>query len=171
MSMFPKNIKPDGCVPTSSKCVIWQGPDIPFLKLCKGDSINEVIAGIANKICLIMEQMNPSNLDFSCLDLTDCPPKTFNELFQIIIEEICLLKQATSEPLTSENILDVEVGVAACIQGLAGGAFVPVDVAIAAIGQFVCNQKAEITQLNATISNITSKVSTLESTVNAITGG
>lgn len=170
MSGIPKNTKPSGCATTSSNCVVWQGPTIPFINLCHGDTVSDVVAGIADKICKIMEQLSPKNLDFSCLDLTDCPPETFNELFQIIIDEICLIKDAAVAPVTAESLADVEVGVATCLQGLAGGTFVPIDVMVGVLGQYVCKQNADIAQLNSTIANLTSKINTLESTVNSITG-
>ncbi|MEY2869884.1 MAG: hypothetical protein RIR01_2386 [Bacteroidota bacterium] len=170
MSGIPKNTKPSGCATTSSNCVVWQGPSIPFLNLCNGDTVSDVVAGIADKICKIMEQLSPKNLDFSCLDLTDCPPETFNELFQIIIDEICEIKNTTTAPVTAESLADVEVGVATCLQGLAGGSFVSIDTMVGVLGQYVCNQTATIANLNATIANLTSKVSNLESTVNSITG-
>lgn len=84
------------CSPTSSNCVIWQGPDIPFLKLCKGDSITKVTYELAYKVWQIFKQLEPSNYDYTCLNLEGCAPKTFQELFQAVITKVCA---ATTAPI------------------------------------------------------------------------
>jgi len=40
----------ENCIPSSSSCVEWNGGDIPFLGICNGESINNVIAEIVVKI-------------------------------------------------------------------------------------------------------------------------
>ncbi len=169
--MLPNNTKESGCVATSSNCVVWQGPDIKFLNLSKGDSVSGVIHGIAEKICAIMSQLNPSNLDFACLDITDCPPETFNDLFQILIDEVCQLKQDAENQTVSQDLTEVQVGIPACLQDEVGASFAALDVAVAAMGKFICEQQATIAGLNSSIATLTSKVGNLESTINSITGG
>ena len=41
----------EGCNPMSSNCVLWQGPDIPCINLCKGDSISDITAKLAEELC------------------------------------------------------------------------------------------------------------------------
>jgi hypothetical protein len=86
--MKPLNIRKESCSPVSSNCVIWNGPDIECINLCKGDTITEVVYKLAKELCEIMETFNVSNYDLSCLDLT-CPPNSFEELIQAIISAIC----------------------------------------------------------------------------------
>lgn len=166
----PKNTKPEGCVPTSSECVIWQGPDIPFMKLCKGDSISVVVAGVANKVCDILTMLSPNSYDTACLDISGCNPKNFTELLQYLIDEICTLKTSNTGVVTNDTIAQVEVGVASCLQGMAGATFLPIDEMVTILGRYVCSQTATITNLNSTISGLTNKISNLESQVAAITG-
>jgi len=49
--MIPFNSnKTGGCVNTSSDCVIWQGPNLPCIDLCQGDSISNVIAKLCEEL-------------------------------------------------------------------------------------------------------------------------
>lgn len=40
----------DNCIPTLSSCVEWNGGDLPFLGICNGDSLNNIIVEIISKI-------------------------------------------------------------------------------------------------------------------------
>lgn len=40
----------DNCIPTLSSCVEWNGGDLPFLGICNGDSLNNIVIEIINKI-------------------------------------------------------------------------------------------------------------------------
>ena len=52
----------EGCNPMSSNCVIWQGPDIPCIKLCKGDSISDITAKLAEELCTLLEPVSYTHL-------------------------------------------------------------------------------------------------------------
>jgi len=91
--MKPLNLDNSPCSPTSSNCVIWQGPDLTCIKLCKGDTVSEVIAKLATELCVIMDQLNITNYDLSCFDLTACPPTNFQALIQFLINHICALEK------------------------------------------------------------------------------
>lgn len=84
----PLDLNTKGCSPTSSNCVIWQGPDIPFLNLCKGATVTHVVYELAMEVWALMEQLNPNNYDLDCITLEGCPPETFQELFQTILCKI-----------------------------------------------------------------------------------
>jgi hypothetical protein len=79
----------DGCMKTSSNCVIWDGPDIPCLSLCKGDSITEVLYKLATEFCDTVVLLDPTQYDISCFNYLGCPPQDFIELFQLVINQIC----------------------------------------------------------------------------------
>ena len=74
------------CTPVSSNCVIWEGPNIPCLSLCYGDSISDVMYRLATTYC---ELTSLDNYDYSCL--RDNDPTTFNTLIQAIIDNVCYL--------------------------------------------------------------------------------
>jgi hypothetical protein len=88
----------DGCIKTSSNCVIWEGPDIPCLKLCNGDTITEVLYKLAIKFCDTLVMLDPTKYDISCFNDISCPPTDFSELFQLVIDQICNIQLLPGPP-------------------------------------------------------------------------
>jgi len=163
----PKNRESEGCVATSSNCVIWQGPDISFLKLCTGDSISIVMKKMADKICSLIKTTSPGSYDLSCISESNCGPKDFVELIQLLIDTVCVLKQAsTSLNENSPNTLETELAVATCFQE--AGAVQPLDDYVSAIGVKLCNlitlvnsQQGQIASLNSTVSNLQDQITAI----------
>ena len=84
----------NGCDNISSNCVIWQGPDITCIDLCAGDTISEVSAKIANKVCQIITDGVTSNpdltgLDLSCLQIPGQDPTEIVPVLQAMVDQIC----------------------------------------------------------------------------------
>ena len=95
MKALPSNIdkyRKSGCMPVSASCVTWDGPNIPCIDLCNGDTIDVVIYEMAKILCDITENvLDVSSLDFECLiEGSQCPPDTLLETLQLIISQICL---------------------------------------------------------------------------------
>ena len=45
--MKPLNLDNKPCNPVSSNCVVWQGPTLECIDLCKGDTVSDVVgAGV-----------------------------------------------------------------------------------------------------------------------------
>ena len=86
--MKPLNLDKSPCSPVSSNCVIWNGPNIECIGLCKGDTVTQVISKLAEELCNLIDTFKLSNYDISCLELP-CPPKTFEELINELIKVIC----------------------------------------------------------------------------------
>lgn len=89
--MRPLNLDNSPCSPISSNCVIWQGPNIPCIKLCTGDTVSDVVFKLATELCAILETLDINNYDLACLNLAGCDPKDFQTLIQILIDRICEL--------------------------------------------------------------------------------
>lgn len=87
--MKPLNSNTEGCNPISSNCVIWQGPDIECIKLCKGDTVSDVVNKLATELCTILEYTSITTYDLTCLELQGCDPKDFPALIQLLIDRIC----------------------------------------------------------------------------------
>jgi hypothetical protein len=83
----------DGCIKTSSNCVTWNGPDIPCLNLCSGDSITDVLYKLATDYCATLVLLDPTEYDISCFNYQGVYPDDFAELFQLVINEICSVQQ------------------------------------------------------------------------------
>jgi len=92
--MLPINKKNGPCDPISSNCVVWQGPDLPCVDICNGDSISAVIAGLCDQLVVLQDccgsgsgagilinQINQSTLNGG-------PAYTTTELIQLIIDNI-----------------------------------------------------------------------------------
>jgi len=108
----------EGCNPISSNCVIWQGPDIPCINLCNGDSVSDVVAKLAEKLCAISDQLDISLIDYSCFDPVYPTPDNFRDLVQLIINRVCALENPTEDPNKATALCpdDCLVNVATCLQ-------------------------------------------------------
>lgn len=93
--MKPLNIDKTGCSNTSSNCVVWQGPNIECIDLCKGDSITEVVYKLAVELCTIMDTFNLSNYDLKCFAGGACKPTDFKEFIQLVINKICYVQSCS----------------------------------------------------------------------------
>jgi hypothetical protein len=101
--MKPLNLDNSPCSPISSNCVIWQGPDLACIKLCKGDTVSDVVAKMATELCTILDQLNVDNYDLTCFNSSACPPVNFQALIQFLIEHICALENANVVTVTTTN--------------------------------------------------------------------
>ena len=167
--MKPLNYDNSPCSPISSNCVIWQGPNIPCIKLCTGDTISDVIEKLATELCTVLDTLNVTNYDLSCFNLTACAPNDFTALIQFLIEQICALQTevntlsdpATSPVGTTRSTADTLVTVADCF--IVGGVTVMTVAEYAiAIGNKVCSLVTQIATINNDIINLDIRVTALE---------
>lgn len=170
--MKPLNYDNSPCSPISSNCVIWQGPDIPCIKLCAGDTISDVIFKLATELCTVLDTLNVTNYDLSCFNLTACGPNDFQALIQFLIEQICALQSEVtivSDPATSpitnnttkSTGADALVTVAPCF--VVGGVTVmTVSEYAQAIGVKVCSLVSQIATINSQIVDLELRVTDLE---------
>ena len=113
--MKPLNLDNKPCSPTSSNCVIWSGRNLPCINLCTGDTVTDVIEKLATELCTIMDQLDITNYDLSCFNITACPPSSFTELLQFLIEQICASQGvSTTGKSLSSGCPDCVVTMAPC---------------------------------------------------------
>ena len=86
-----------GCNPVSSNCVLWQGPDIPCIDLCRGDSISDVTYKVATELCTLVDQLSLTTpgFDLSCFPPICPKPENIHDLIQFILDKLCELQNAT----------------------------------------------------------------------------
>jgi hypothetical protein len=144
--MKPLNLDNRPCSPISSNCVIWQGPDIPCIKLCTGDTVSDVIAKLATELCTVLDILNVTNYDLSCFNLVACPPNDFQALIQFLIEQICALQNQTGTTTTTTRSEDL-VTVADCFV-VNGVTVMTVSQYAQAIGLKVCSLVSQIATIN-----------------------
>ena len=165
--MKPTNTEESGCSPISSNCVIWQGPDIPCITLCKGDTVSDVVFKMATELCGLLDLFDVNSFDFACLDGSDCAPEDFQALLQLIIDRICQLEGITPIPTPgSEGCPDCVVNIASCFyfqnpQGDTETTMQLIDY-VTAIGNRVCQLVGEINTINQTLANHGNRIEALE---------
>jgi hypothetical protein len=161
--MKPLNLDNSPCSPTSSNCVIWQGPDLACIKLCKGDTVSDVIAKLATELCTILDQLNVNNYDLSCFNSTACPPVDFQALIQFLIDHICALEGVTPVDTTKSAAAcpDCVVTVASCFVQNNQTTMQLVDY-VQMIADRVCRILTDIANLQVQITNLDNRVTILE---------
>jgi len=166
--MKPKNNKTKSCSPISSDCVIWNGPDIPCIDLCNGDSVSDVVAKLASELCVIMDTLNVESYNLSCLEV-NCGPETFKDLIQLLIDRICAINGIEPTPTPgSSGCPDCIVPVAPCFhyvnpQGDVVTTMQLLDY-VTAIGNRVCTIINQIDIINSTLESLTERIEILENT-------
>ena len=161
--MKPLNYDNSPCSPISSNCVIWQGPDLPCIKLCKGDTISDVVEALALELCGILDTLDIKNYDLTCFDITACGPKDFVTLIQFLIDRICALENidATTTSTTAAGCPDCVVSVAPCFVIGTQTTMQLVDY-VNAIGLRICSIITDIANINLQISSLLIRVTALE---------
>jgi len=167
--MKPINLDNSPCSPISSNCVIWQGPDIPCIKLCNGDTVSDVVYKLGMELCNIMDLLDVNGYDLSCFDLASCKPQNIQELIQFLIGRICDLEAVnaaeiaipTATGTTRSTTADTLVTVAPCF--VIGTTTVMTIAEYAqAMGARICSIVDQIVIINNQITNLDIRVTALE---------
>lgn len=157
------------CTPVSSNCVIWQGPDISCIDLCKGDTVSDVVAALAVHLCEIIEstctwcEPDLSALDLKCvLPVEPLPaPADLEETLQAIIDYLC---EVAIKEITIPNI-----ALPACLQYRGDNLRLVTELPIAEwavlIGNKICDILFDINIINQNIINLESRIVVLENCV------
>lgn len=169
--MKPTNYTSDGCDPISSNCVLWQGPDIECINLCKGDTVTTVVYKLATELCNLMDTLNVTNYDLSCLNLAQCGPDDFKSLIQLLIDRICNSEGITpgnggTTPSTGCPDCEVNICSAFYYTNSVGDTVTTMQLKdyVLAIGNRVCSLIGQITTINSTLQNHENRITTLENT-------
>ena len=150
------NYSSKGCSEISSNCVIWQGPDIPFLNLCKGDSISDVTAKLASEVSILVTQLDINNLDLSCFPPICPKPLTFNEVVQFILDTLCTGNTGGGSPGTFDctDVKACTMPIAECFRYTDTFGNLVTEMSIqdyaTAIASRVCSMTQSITNINIT---------------------
>ena len=158
--------KQRGCDPVSSNCVVWQGPDLVCIDLCKGDTISEVIAKLATELCILVDQFDLDEYDFNCLAVPVSErPENLQGLIQILIERICALEGITvpgGNPTTTDCPDNCIVSIAPCFYFINGAGdtvtTLPLTDYVNAIGLIICNILDDITVLQNGLDSLQEQV-------------
>tara|TARA_R100001440_G_scaffold46776_1_gene66527 strand:- start:11844 stop:15521 length:3678 start_codon:yes stop_codon:yes gene_type:complete len=119
--MIPYNSnKSGGCNNVSSNCVVWQGPDLPCIDLCHGDTISDVMAKFCEELVKLkqapgvnhgtmeMARINQSGLENGSGQQAQ-PATNQTELTNLIIENVVQARQANQSDFGSGDVLTTPV--------------------------------------------------------------
>jgi hypothetical protein len=166
-----------GCNPVSSNCVIWQGPDIPCITLCKGDSISDVTYKVATELCTLVDQLDITGFDVSCFPPICPKPENIHDLIQFIIDTLCTTVSSTSgttkgllpgevSVTNCEDAMNCLVTVAPCFQETNSFGDLITQMSIkdyaAEIGAKVCQIVDQLVVINATLVSLDNRISVFE---------
>jgi len=158
-----KHIAP--CSPISSNCVIWQGPDIPCIGICNGDTVSDVVGKLGDELCSIIDatcQCNPdlSGLDLSCLPVNT--PLNLEAVLQAIIDYVCSLNPGGGGSLpniTLPTCLRYNDPLGNPVTQL------PLDQFAILLGNKICLILSDITNLQVAVASLQARVTILENCV------
>jgi len=158
------------CSVVSSNCVSWQGPDIPCVGLCKGDTVTDVVTKLGEVLCDIDTRAAEVNVNVTCLGGGDISFSTYNDLIQYVVDELCNLYTIVNSIVIPAPV-NLTANVAACLQAEAGGVTLNVVDYAELIGEQFCLLETSVTNLSAVvvsygtqITNINNTLTTLPST-------
>jgi hypothetical protein len=92
----PINQNNNGNVNLTGKAVKWDGPNIPCLDLCTGDTVTTVVYKIGQRVCeLVTSYEELEDLDFQCiLDYCTSCPKDYSikAIIQLLLDNDCKIQ-------------------------------------------------------------------------------
>jgi hypothetical protein len=157
------------CSHISSNCVLWQGPDIPCIGLCHGDTVSDVIAKLAEQLCDLIDGATSSEPNLSGLDLLcvlpegQTAPDTVADTMQLIIDHVCNIQGGPEYSLPI-------ISLPACLYYTPEGRVdqvtqLPLDEYAELLATEICDILSSIELINATILNHETRIVTLENCV------
>lgn len=155
----------EACTPISSNCVVWQGPDIPCISLCSGDSVTDVVYKLATMICEISENaFDYTDIDIQCLlTPSDTAPADRNEFYQLIVDKLCEALQVEETPAGPDTLYTLPT----CLQYVDGDGNTITDVTLPEYVDVVANAVCDI---YTTIDTIQTDITLLDARVTALEG-
>jgi len=168
MLPIQSNTNQEGCNPISSNCVIWQGPDIPCITLCKGDSVSDVVAKLAQELCTLVDQLDINTFDLTCFNPICPTPENIHDLLQFVLDKICTLEQCCNgeAPPTPTGCPDCVVNIAPCFYFInqLGDQITTMQLTdyVTAIGNKICTILQTITTIQQTLANHEARLTYIE---------
>jgi hypothetical protein len=160
----------ENCVPISSNCVVWQGPDLPCLHLCKGDSVSDVVYKVAVEVCNLKDSIGLTDLDISCLlqicQTTPEPAKTLANILELLINKVCCINDIIENlPPPGNNYQEPILTLPSCLYIPDGvGGFITQLVH----SQYTLRVATILCQINTTVNTHTGQIADLDTRVTAL---
>lgn len=170
MKPYRSNLEKESCSPVSSNCVTWQGPDLPCLNLCKGDSVSDVVYKVAVEICNLKDSIGLTDIDLTCLlqvcNATPEPTKTLARILELLISKVCCLSDIVDNiPPPGSNYVEPTLSLPSCLQYSNGSGG---SVTQLILSQYVLRIATVLCSINTTVSTHTGQISQLQADVLAL---
>lgn len=164
------NISNPGCSPVSSNCVLWQGPCLDCLNIQTGDTISDVTYKLAVEVCDLLNQLDLTDLDLSCIveQCSACPQpeRTLNAILSLLINKICTLEQLIPDPVNPPEPEELMIRVAACFETTDSNGDPVIELKISdyvkAIGNKVCALQSTVNLHTQTLEDHETRITALE---------
>ena len=172
------NSNKENCSPISSNCVVWRGPDLPCINLCKGDSVSDVVYKTAVEVCQLKEDLGLSDIDLTCLvqvcQTTPEPEKTLTNILTLLVNKVCCLSDIVKNiPNPGTPYVEPTISLTSyCAELTANGVLTSLVLSdlVKRIATVLCNAWAEINRHTTILGNHETRIYNLEhptiSTVN-----
>lgn len=158
--MKPVNFDSQPCNPISSNCVVWQGPDIPCIALCTGDTVSDVVAALATELCTVLDTLNVDNYDLSCFNITNCKPKDFIALIDFLTKQICDLQNVTPTEKSKSGCPDCMLSVPECLN--APQSVMNLAEYVNFLATKICGIIGDVADVNIRVDQLENRVTTIE---------
>lgn len=165
------NTAEQGCSPVSSNCVVWQGPAIPCINLCNGDTVSDVVYKVATDLCTIKDELDLSDLDLSCLvsfcsNANPAPTtKTLSAVLDFIVRKVCCLNTTVQAITPGNSYTEPTLTLPSCLQYVDPSTGLTVTQLIH--NQFTLRLGNQFCTLKATVDQHTSQISSINNTIAA----
>lgn len=148
----------------STRCVVWNGPNIPCLSICNGDTLSDVVAVIANKVCESAGKLDLESITLPCL-LDEAPPenKDLKTLLQLLIDSQCSLKAAVDAIDSGGSEVELSLNLRCIKKFDSFGKEILQDLnqTLQSIVDRLCTNTTDIAALDARVDNIQDQIDNL----------
>lgn len=167
----------ENCIPTPSSCVEWNGGDIEFLGICDGDSLNNLLWEVINKLEEIAgEDLSSFDID-SLLDICNqnAPQEItiLNILNVLKNNQICLkdfidnLSEQLAELLNTQSV-NVNLKCYEQVDNIGNSLSITRDQLDQLIIDNLCSHKQRLDSVEGSIVNLQSQINNLDLTPDPI---
>lgn len=167
------------CNPTSSNCVSWEGPDLPCISLCKGDTVTDTVYKAAVVLCAVKEELNLSELDlqniFEVCSACPEPEKTLKTILQLLINKVKTLEELIDELGGAGSGEELIIRIASCFRTSDGSGDTITELKHSdytkAIGLQVCSVLTDLAGANTRLNSLEDNVDDLKERVHVLEAG
>jgi hypothetical protein len=153
--------------------VVWQGPDLHCINLCKGDSVSDVVYKTAVEVCQLKADLGLSDIDLTCLvqvcQTTPEPEKTLTNILTLLVNKVCCLSDIVKGiPNPGTPYVEPTISLTSYCPEITGGVLTSLVLSdfVKRIATVLCNAWAQINTNSQDILQLQADVSALQNATN-----